>query len=405
MSRSTRRSLNAARAVTGILLGHYAGAARAREKGKSIAWCTAVSSPIEILYAFGIHPLFPENYACVCSTRGVTADLFKSSESKGFSKDLCSYSRCVLSSIMGGQTILGGLEKPDLLFSARNVCVTYLKWWQAMARELKCPLYVIDCPRVIRNIENYHVNYIASQLQNFISELEKLSKTKLDEENLKETVKLSDKAGGLWRQTLNYRKTKPCPIGVTDSSAAMFPLVAYTGTMTAVKYYKWLLSEVSRRVKDGVGVIDGERFRLLLSGIPFWHHLKLFNYLEDKYGAVFVFETYTAAWGHVELNSEKPLKSLAVKALKPVRMPIDWYINWVERLVEDYKVDGVVMFSTRSCKATSMNHALVKKALSDDLGVPGIIIDADHTDERAYSDAIVMNKLDTFMEMLGAKPT
>jgi benzoyl-CoA reductase/2-hydroxyglutaryl-CoA dehydratase subunit BcrC/BadD/HgdB len=330
--------------------------------------------------------------------------MFDASEAHGLSRDLCSYARCVVGSVLGCEAPFGGMEKPDVLISTKNVCTSYLKWWQSMAHVLKCPLYVIDCPRITGKIEAFHVKYVAEQLERLASNLEKVTGRNLDEGKFKEAVKLSDKAAQLWRTVLDCRKSRPSPMGVTDSSAAMFPMVASAGTNEAVEYYDRLLREVSERVKDGLGVIQDERFRLLLSGIPFWHHLNLFNYLESTYGAVFVHELYTATWGIASLNPASPFESLAFKALyNPTNMPQEWLEEWVVKIVKDFQIDGMVLLSSRSCKATSMGNIAVQRFLRERHGIPSVVLEADHTDERAYSDAQTKAKLDVFMEILGAK--
>ncbi|MFB0523159.1 MAG: 2-hydroxyacyl-CoA dehydratase subunit D, partial [Candidatus Bathyarchaeia archaeon] len=355
MTGSTRRTLSSAREVTDLVVAHYMSALQAHSEGRQVAWSTAVAPPSELLYSMGVQPLFPENYACVSTVMKAAREMFNVSEAQDLSRDLCSYTRCVMGSVLGCESPLGGMEKPDILVSIKNVCLTYLKWWQLMANELKRPLYVIDCPRITEEIEEHHVRYVAEQLRNLGLELEKITGRNLDETRLKEAVKLSDKAAELWRKVLEHRRSKPCPMGVTDSSAAMFPIVASAGTTEAVEYYQRLLTEVSERVKEGVGVIEQEKYRLLLSGIPFWHHLNLFNYLETKFGAVFVYELYTATWGITSLNPAKPYESLAFKMLyNPTNMPQTWLEKWVIKIVKDFDVDGMVLFSSRSCKATSI---------------------------------------------------
>ena len=404
MSKRARRSLSAAREVTSLVAAHYMSAVQAHSMGRWVAWCTAVAPPSEILYVMGIQPLFPENYACVVTVMKAARNMFETSEAYNISRDLCSYSRCVMGSVLGGEAPFGGMEKPDVLLSTKNVCVVYMKWWELMAHTLKCPLYVIDCPTITDKMENYHVKYIDEQLRSLVSGLEKITGTNLDEEKLKEAVKLSDRAAELWRKVIEYRRAKPCPMGVTDSSAAMFPIVASAGTQEAVEYYERLLDEVSGRVKEGVGALEEERFRLLLSGIPYWHHLRMFNYLEEKYGAVFVHELYTATWGLASLNPAKPFESLAYKALlNPTNMPISWSKDWISGLVKDFDVDGIVLLSSRSCKATSIGNLTIQKVLREEYGIPSVVLEADHTDDRAYSEAEVISRLDAFMEMLGAK--
>jgi benzoyl-CoA reductase/2-hydroxyglutaryl-CoA dehydratase subunit BcrC/BadD/HgdB len=404
MTAPTRRTLSCAREVTDLVVAHYMSAVQAHSEGRHVAWSTAVAAPSEILYSMGFQPLFPENYACVSTVMKAAHDMINVSEAHDISRDLCSYTRCVMGSVLGCEAPLGGMETPDVLVSGKNVCITYLKWWQLMANALKRPLYVIDCPRITEKIEDYQVKYVAEQLRNFGLELEKITGKNLDEARLKEAVRLSDKAAELWRKVFEYRRSKPCPMGVTDSSAAMFPIVASAGTTEAVQYYERLLSEVSERVKDGVGVIEDEKFRLLLSGIPFWHHLRLFNYLEDKYKAVFVHELYTATWGIASLNPSTPFESLAFKMLyNPTNMPQTWLEEWVVKIVKDFDVDGMVLLSSRSCKATSILNVAVQKFLREKHGIPSVILEADHTDDRTYSDPQAKAKLDIFMEILGAK--
>jgi benzoyl-CoA reductase/2-hydroxyglutaryl-CoA dehydratase subunit BcrC/BadD/HgdB len=393
-----------AREVTSLIAAHYMSAVQAHNEGRWVAWLTAVAPPSEILYAMGIQPLFPENYACVATVMKAARNMFDASEAYGISRDLCSYSRCVMGSILGSEAPFGGMEKPDILISTKDVCVVYMKWWELMAQTLKCPLYVIDCPVISDKIENHHIKYVDEQLRSLVSELEKVTGTSLDEEKLKGAVKLSERAAELWGKVIEHRRAKPCPMGVTDSSAAMFPLVASAGTREAVEYYEKLLDEVSGRVKEGVGALEEEKFRLLLSGIPYWHHLRMFNYLEDKYGAVFVHELYTATWGLATLNPAKPFESLAYKTLfNPTNMPISWSKDWISGLVKDFGVDGIVLLSSRSCKATSIGNLTIQKVLRDEYGIPSVVLEADHTDDRAYSEAEVNAKLDAFMEMLGAK--
>ncbi|MHA1595381.1 MAG: 2-hydroxyacyl-CoA dehydratase subunit D [Candidatus Baldrarchaeia archaeon] len=402
--KKVRRSLRAARRITNFVIAHYLSAIEAHRRNKWVAWCTAVPPPIEILYAMDIQPLFPENYACVCAVRKETMELFRKSEADGYLQDLCSYARCVIGFLLGGKAPLGGMEKPDFLLSTKNVCSIYLKWWQVMSHYLKKPLLILDCPRITDKIEKYHIEYVKDQLVSLIEELEKITGESLDINRLRSSVELSRKAAELWHKSLDLRKNKPCPMGVTDASAAMFPYVVSAGARDAVEYYKMLYEEVKNRVKEGIGVVDEEKYRLVLSGIPYWHNLRLFNYLEEKYGAVFVYELYTATWGIYKPDPSKPLESLAYKSLfNPINLPGEWTVEWIVKVMKEYDADGVIMLSSRSCKATSLLHPAAQKVLSKEYDIPCLIIEADHTDERAYSDAQVKVRLDAFMEMLEAR--
>ena len=41
------------------------------------------------------------------------------------------------------------------------------------------------------------------------------------------------------------------------------------------------------------------------------------------------------------------------------------------------------------------------EAIREELKIPALILDGDHSDERVYSEAEIMSRIDTFLEMLG----
>ncbi|MHA1262682.1 MAG: 2-hydroxyacyl-CoA dehydratase, partial [Candidatus Freyarchaeota archaeon] len=85
------------------------------------------------------------------------------------------------------------------------------------------------------------------------------------------------------------RKNSPCPIGAADVLSCMFAIVTLPGTQAAVDFYERLLSEVKERVKNKIGLIPEEKYRLLWDNIVLWYNVGLSNYFH-KYGAVFVLE-------------------------------------------------------------------------------------------------------------------
>jgi len=89
--------------------------------------------------------------------------------------------------------------------------------------------------------------------------------------------------------------------------------------------------------------------------------------------------------------------------LNPTNMPIRWSKDWISGLVKDFDIDGIVLLSSRSCKATSIGNLTIQKVLREEYGIPSVVLEADHTDDRVYSEVEVTARLDAFMEILGAK--
>ena len=66
--------------------------------------------------------------------------------------------------------------------------------------------------------------------------------------------------------------------------------------------------------------------------------------------------------------------------------------------IKEYQVDGLVIHSARSCKPYSVGQYDLKRLLMERLEVPSVIIEADITDSRAYSEEQTRTRLEAFFE-------
>lgn len=396
--RERSRILEATKKIADLIIDHFSKTWRAKEQGKPIAWVT-VFTPIELLYAMDVYLVSPEHFGAMCSARGLILDFLEEAERKGYSQNLCSYSRCGLGYAISG---MGGLmPPPDVLITFRNSCDVYVKWWQSLHMHLGTPLFVGEAPYIldVKDLDNYVLDYVLKQLEQLITFLEKKFKLKFDMEKFVETVKLSDKASQLWLEALKFRSFRPCPLGGRDSASDIFPLVVLQGTEEAVKFYEELLKEVKERVKKREGVLEEEKFRLLFDGIWLWYAFDLIKYFEDR-GAVFVYEPYSEAWAY-KLDLSKPMESLARKILSMgLNVDIDIRINRFLTSIKDYQIDGAVLFSNRSCKSWAAPQLVTAEALRERFNVPYLIFEADMADPRQYSEAQIKNRIDAFIEIL-----
>jgi benzoyl-CoA reductase/2-hydroxyglutaryl-CoA dehydratase subunit BcrC/BadD/HgdB len=393
------RILQATKKIAELILEYFAKASEAKAQGKPVAWIT-VFTPVELLRALDIYPVAPEHFSAMCSARGFIMDFLEESERKGYSQNLCSYSRCTLGYALSGMS--GLMSPPDLLVTFRNSCDVYVKWWQSLQMHLGTPLFVGEAPYVLatEDLDNYVLDYVVKQLESLIKLAEEKFRLKYDEEKLVEAIKLSDKASELWLETLKLRRHKPCPLGGRDSASDIFPLVVMQGTPEAVQFYEELLGEVKEKVSRGEGVIENEKYRLLFDGIWLWYAFDLIKYFEDK-GAVFVYEPYSEAWA-CRLDASEPLESIARKVLSMgLNVDIDLRIERFLKSIKEYDIDGAVLFSNRSCKTWSAPQLITAEAIGNEFNVPYLLFEADMADPRQYAEAQVKNRIDAFLEVLG----
>lgn len=377
--------------------------ARAKEQGIMIAWMTAVA-PAELCVAMDILPAFPENYGPLLASRGLSKELCDAAVAGGYSEDLCSYALANLGSILLKKGVEGteGLPRPDLLIATQYGCTTHVKWWEEMARIFDVPLFILDSAVTLEeDLLPYQEQYFASEIKDCIQFLEENTGKGMDYDKLSEVVKLSGEAGRLWEETLKLRMNRPCPMGPIEVYTHMGVAVTLCGSQTAVGHYRLLYEDVSKRVSQGKGVVQNERFRLIWDFFPLWYNLRLFRKFEE-YGGVFVADVYGNAFSG-NMEGTDPIKSLVNRYFWEETPPRTGSTGRAEeycKLIEDYAVDGFVFHSNRSCRFFSPRQLDMKRIIDERFGIPTLVFEGDMTNPNLYSEKDMESRIDAFFEVL-----
>jgi len=405
MAEKRYKKLQTAAELNKLLEWHYTQAKYLRF-GKPLAWVTS-GAPVEILRAMGILALYPENYGALCGARGAAATLCAVVEGQGYTQDLCAYAKSSLGSMMTPkQAPLGGLPRPDVLICCNNICGTVLKWYEAVARFYDVPLFLLDTPFLHDEADTlppHVVAYVLAQLGDLIEFLERHTRQRFKPAKLQEAAELANQATALWLEIRELCKAKPSPLNAPDLFVNMAPVVVLRGTRECVDFYRRLKAEVAQRVAQGVGAIPRERYRLLWDNIAIWPKLYRFYNLFVDYDACFVVDTYTGGWS-LQLLGGDPLDGLArTYTAVFLNQSLQYRARRMIEMVEEFAVDGFVMHSNRSCKPYSLGQYDMKRLVSERTGRPGLIIEADHCDPRAYAEEPINTRVQAFMETLGGQ--
>ena len=393
--------LKCAERLKEIMTRHYY-LSRYTKGAKPVAWVTS-GAPVEMLRPFGFYTIYPENHGALCGARKMGPELCAIAEEHGYHPDLCSYARIDLGVGLSGKTPVGRLPKPDLLFASNNICQTVAYWYKALAHQWKIPLILFDTPYNFESIEDVDIAYMVRQLEEMIPQLEEISGRRLHQAKFQEILLLSRDTSALWGEVLATMKTRPAPMTIFDAFVHMAPVVSLRGLPVARDYYSLLLSELKERAANGIGAITHERKRLMWDNIAIWYKVRDFAHLFAERGMNFVTATYTNAWAETisYLDDADPLRSLAkVYSLVILNNNLNHRLNLMERLVGEYGVDGLVIHSARSCKPYSVGQYDIKRLLMERLGLLSVVIEADITDSRAYSEEQTLTRLEAFFEAL-----
>ncbi len=372
---------------------------------KKVAWVTS-GAPAEVLKAFDFFLIYPENHAALCGVRRKTEEISTEAENAGFSRDLCSYARTDLGTVLSGKTPVGRLPKPDLLLCCTNICQTVLYWYRNLADLFDVPLVVIDTPFLYGAAQPHQIEYVKRQIEGIIPVAERVAGKALDEKRFESVLQNARDAADLWLEVLNRSQTRPAPMTAFDGFIHMGPIVDLRGDAVTVAYYRRMLAELDARVAKHQGAIKNERYRVLWDNLPIWYRIGSFSKLLAQHGVNVVVSTYTYAWGELAplIDPAKPLESMAKVYLHPIlnRSPAD-KLRVMQRMVKEFALDGVILHSDRSCKPYSLGQIDERELLSRELGLPALLLEADHSDPRAWADEQGNARLEAFVEMMEAR--
>jgi benzoyl-CoA reductase/2-hydroxyglutaryl-CoA dehydratase subunit BcrC/BadD/HgdB len=384
------------------LIGRHYLKGRYANLHQKVAWVTS-GAPIEFLKALDFYVLYPENHGAVCGTMRVAEDICTQAENAGFSRDLCSYARTDIGSVLSGKTPVGRLPKPDLLLACTNICQTVLFWYRVLARHFAVPLILIDTPFIYTEVREHDIAFVKRQIEEAIPVAAKIAGKTLKADRLEEVARLSRAASQLWAEIIARGRHHPSPISVFDQFIQMAPVVEMRGEPFTVDFYAAMLKEVDGRIARGVGVVKNERKRLLWDNLPIWYRLRYLAEYLGRHGIAIVASTYTNAWGELanRIDTQNPIDGMARTYIYPIlNRGTGDKLATMKRMIEEYGLDGVILHSDRSCKPYSIGQMDQRDRLIRECSLPALLLDADHNDPRAYSEEQVANRLDAFIEMM-----
>ena len=384
-----------------IMARHYY-LSRFAKGARPVAWVTS-GAPVELLRVFDFYTLYPENHGALCGAQKMGPDICIEAENRGYNSDLCSYARIDLGHAFSGKTPAGRLPKPDLLFCSNNICQTVLYWFKELSHYWGIPIILFDTPYNFQEIKDGDITYMVHQLQEMIPQLEETSGRSYSEARFQKIVTMAKESSLIWGKVLATMKHRPAPMTIFDAFVHLAPIVSLRGLPVALDYYQILFRECNERVEKGIGSISNERKRLMWDNIAIWFTLRDWSLLFAERGLNIVAATYTNAWAETihYLDERSPFESMAkAYSLAILNNNLNHRLKLMEQMILDYQIDGLVVHSDRSCKPYSVGQYDLRRLLMERIGVKSVVIEADMTDSRVFSEEQARTRLEAFFEEL-----
>lgn len=401
-----------------MLAKQFSDLSRAKELGKKVVYTFVPGNLIELILAFDMLPVYPEINALQSGMRKKSGSYIKDAEKMGHSEDVCTYVKCDIGMMLNGNIGPTGekLPDPDLLLLSYSGCFTFLKWFENLHHLYpNAEIAMLHTPyQEDGKITREQVEYMVKQLkEEVIPKMEKVTGKKFDPAKLTRLLKNSVEAEDYWVKVLELAKNKPSPIDAYFAGVYyMGPInTAFRGSDECVQYYKELYKEVSERAAQKLlpvtpeGEMKEERFRLVVEGPPNWTNFREFWKIFYDMGAVIVASTYTKVGGVYDLgfrqNPEEPLESIARYCMECyTNMNLPQRVDLIEKYVKEYKADGFLINSIKSCNSFSAGQLMIMREIEQRTGVPVGFIESDLVDPRYFSYANIKNRLESYFQML-----
>jgi len=384
-----------------MLERHYNDAFTAKEEGKLIAWATSIS-PQELLTTADIYTMYPENHAAAIGARKQAPDFINHSEGKGYSVDICSYARVNLAYMDILYSEAGNMPKPDLIFCCNNICNTVIKWYENIAKELGIPMIMFDMPFNHQyEISHQNVKYMKAQILDAIGMIESITGKKFDYDRFSEVMEISTETSVWWKKASLLAKAKPSPLNGFDLFNYMATIVCARGTEEGRDLFKMWHDELKEKAEKGIGPWKDaeEKYRVMWDGIACWPYLSSTYKVLKSYGINMVTSTYPDSWYIVYEKNDLDGMARAYSS-NYVNRNLDFGVDNIVGIVNDFSLDGIIYHSNRSCKLMDFRQFEVQRRVERATGIPSVIFDGDQTDPRAFSLAQYETRIQALVEMM-----
>jgi len=100
-------------------------------------------------------------------------------------------------------------------------------------------------------------------------------------------------------------------------------------------------------------------------------------------------------------DSSRPLESLAEYCMNCyTNLNLPQRIDHLKQCIKDFRADGLLVNSIKSCNSFSAGQLLMMRAIEEDMEIPVGFIESDLVDPRYFSYSNIKNRLDSYFQML-----
>lgn len=366
----------------------------ATKRGGLAAW-TSVLFPAEILVPFGIRAIPLEVMASFFSSVGLANHMLGIAESRDVPLTMCSFHRFLL-----GFSATGVFEKPKIVAATSLMCDGNIKSFANVAAEQGVPFIFLDIPH---EENDEAISYVRDQLQKILENLCVFTGRRSHDLNLGNIADCANASFDLMKEIYNLRIS--CRKNVFrgfEFANFVFPFLFQLGRQELIgvlEQHKKDLVEGKSRHKYYKNAPDRGKSckRLMWLHIAPQYKTDIWDIIDDGIHSKVVCDEYSTL--HFErYDKADPLGSIAKRLIShPNNGPLGRRLDHILKVARDFKVDGIIQYSSWGCHQSSGNVSLLGHEI-ENAGFKFININSDALNVDNSSNEQERTRLEAFLE-------
>jgi len=352
-----------------------------KEQGKKVVAFQCVYMPEEILYATGALPIRLTGHGRELGLEEANALMYVNT---------CSFIRSCLELVLDNQFhFLDGFVAGATCDCSRRLGDIWID------RNFTPFVHVLTIPR---KMTSWAYELYEAELRDFIRKVEEHFQVKITDEALWQAIEVYGRRRKLLRKLNEMRKQDAPPI-----SGSEFMDVLNASMRMPPEVFNRLLEDLVEEAANSGRALPA-RFRIMLNGSPL-NNPDFIEAIEEMGGLVVVDELCTGIryWFEGVDPAPDAVKALSRRYLHnfpcPRMEPTEDRSARVAKLVQHYRIDGVVTQMVRYCVPWTMEQPLERMML-DELNIPVLELDLEY---GTPGTGPIRTRLQAFMEMLEGK--
>lgn len=350
----------------------------------------------QLFYAFDCAPLCLETQPVIMSKVKIEAvhKFLGLAEEAGIPSDVCSTDRFFVGAALAG-------EYPDNVHyvTTSMPCDGTRTAYPIMEKIFKKKMCYIEST----NADGKEAaQFFGKQIQStLIPYLEEITGSKFDIDRFREVVEESNKSYELMCDIFDSFTMKPAPYKSTLKQVPYVGYMTQAGNPKLTKFMEKMYADIKRILKDGVKLNFEEKYRVLWMHIPPSYDDKLFDWMENTFGATTAAITImNPAVPSIDTTSlDTMLEGLAWQGLDLtmalLRMSAHDIMMYALDLYYRFKCDCVIITQHVGCKNICGKTGLIR-SLCKMHDIPILALELDYNDDRVTPPEVLREQIEEF---------